>query len=500
MKISVGRGATSQQARQWSPMYWLVAMLVAGGATASDPKTPEAGVDTQPSLDASSSASLEAAAGGGADAAPDSGLPAKSQPEGTAEAPATVAEGVAAKPESAPALDTLNAIMAKVWRENPQVRQAEQALEASGYDITAARAGYLPYLQVQSSLAQKSQDSISTLYVVLPIWQGGLTGAQVDMAKARQRAALAELARTRMDLGQRTIEAYFNVAAAQDQQIQWSNYVGALKKLLATIKRRADQGLAPQADVETAVSRLKQAEAGLEANRAALLTNRARLASLLNATPGALAWPEDTAMLSDEEIVEAKRNTEKHPDHLAGRAEVDLQVGTAHSSRAALWPELSVQHRRQLDGVKFDPSNDATLLVVNFQSSNGIQGLFGWQAERQRIDAAKARLLAIDQEIASTIEVDKAQLAANAAQLPAQYEAARATTALIESFLRQFEAGRRSWLEVLNAQREANENLLQSITLRRNYWFSNAKLALDSMYWNRLGAEIVSDAGEEAIK
>lgn len=424
--------------------------------------------------------------------------PAEPSPAADSATPETATTESSATPES-PQLESLPSVMQRVWRDNPQVRQAEESLKASGYDITAARAGYFPYLQVQSAVAEKSDDSVSTLYVVLPLWQGGLTSAQVDVAKAKQRIALAELAKTRLDLGQRTLEAYFSVAATQDQQIQWANYVGALKRLLATIKRRADTGLAPQADVDTAVSRLKQAQANAEANRAQLLTSRAALASLLGVTPAAVAWPADDAMLSEAALAEYKSRITQHPQRLVARAEIDQQKGAARTARASLWPELSIQHRRQIEGVEFDPSNDATLLVMQFQSSNGVAGAFSYAAEQQRIDAFKARLAAVEREITSTLEADRTQVLATAAQLEVQYEAAQAANALVDSFIRQFEAGRKSWLEVLNAQREANDILLQSTNLRRNYWLANAKLALDSMNWEWFGAELVDDSTVTAV-
>lgn len=415
-----------------------------------------------------------------------------------------VAESAAADDEVTPAppkeLDTLPAIMAKVWRDNPQVVQAEQSLEATGYDITAAKSGYLPYVQVQTALAQHSAESVSTLYVVLPLWSGGSTGAQVDIAKARQKEALAALAQKRLELGQQTLEAYFNVVQAQDQAIQWHNYVGALKSSLETIDRRASQGAAPRADVDTALSRLRQAQAGMEANRGVLLTNRAQLASLLNASPGSLAWPEEQAMLSDQELAADKDRVQLHPAHLAAEAKVDEQKGQARGAKASLWPELSLQHRRQLNGTEFDPSNNATLFVLSFQSNNGIQGLFGYRAEQQRIAAVQAQLRAADQQVTSTLAIDKAQLSATTAQLEVQYEAAKSSSALVESFIRQFEAGRKSWLEVLNAQREANDAMIQSITVRRNYWYASQKLALDGMFWDRFGVEIISDTGDSTGK
>lgn len=395
--------------------------------------------------------------------------------------------------DGGPLRDTIQSVLARIWKENPQVRQAEQALAATGFDISAARAGYYPYLQLQSSVAQRSQDGVSTLYLVQPLWQGGRTGAQVNVAKAQQRAALAELGRTRLELGQRTIDAYFAVTQAQDEEVQWRNYEGALKRLLDTITRRANQGLAPQADVETAVSRLRQAQAQTQANRARLLTNRAVLASLLNATPRSLSWPDDSFILDDAEQQSAATNRDEHPDVLAARAELEVQKGTAKIARASLTPELSLQHRQQIDGTEFDPSNDATLLVFSYQSSTGVQGFLGYRAEEERIAAAEARLLAAQQQVEATLQIDRAQLTAVTAQLQSQFDAAQSSALLVLSFARQFEAGRKSWLELLNAQREANDLAIQSINLRRQFWTANAKLALDAMYWKHLGAELVSD-------
>src|SRR3546814_16965888 len=110
----------------------------------------------------------------------------------------------------------------------------------------------------------------------------------------------------------------------------------------------------------------------MEATRAALLSNRAQLETLLNAAPGALAWPSEDTVMSDEEFALSGNRSELHPAYLAARAQIDIQEGTARNARAALWPEISIQNRRPLDGVQFDPSNDATFLVVSFQSKNRV--------------------------------------------------------------------------------------------------------------------------------
>jgi outer membrane protein, adhesin transport system len=388
---------------------------------------------------------------------------------------------------AAPRLDTLSQIIRKVWTDNPQVRQAEQVLRARGYDVAGAKSGYFPFLQVQSIFQERASNDDSNVDVVLPLWSGGSTIAEVDEAKGHERSAVADLIRTRLELGQRVLETYLAVALAQESAIQWSNYVGALKQLLATIRRRADKGVAPQADVQTAIARLRQAEAGAEANRAALAGGRAQLASLLNAQPGAVDWPEDANLLSDLEIAEAGKLLERHPAHLAAVADLEIQEATMRRSRAALWPEVQLVHRWELEGSSFDVADSRNLLVLQYQSNNnGLRAFRGWQADRERIEAARARITAIDQDIGATIEVDRTQLRAAAQQLVVQDQAAEAANSLVDSFIRQFEVGRRSWLEVLNAQREAHEAILQSLLVKRTYWLANTKLALDSMYWHRL--------------
>lgn len=377
--------------------------------------------------------------------------------------------------------------LATVWTENPQVLQAERALRATEFDVKGARTGYYPYFQVQASQGDGSTDSATTLFLIQPLWNGGLTRAQVDTAKAGQLEALANLNNVRLQLGTRLIESFFNFAQAADQEKQWQSYINSLRLLTEGIRRRAAQGVAPDADVQTALTRLRQAEAGIESARAGKLASRAQLANLLDAEPNTVIWPGDTQRLSDAEIRAMGREpVDVHPERALALAQIKRQEATSRSAKAALSPEVSLQHREQVQGVEFDPTNSATVLVMGFQSNNGLRGMQAYQADLERVKAAKARLTAVDREVSAIIEVDRAQLRAAEVQIEAQAAAAESAAALVESFARQYEVGRKSWLEVLNAQREANDALLQVSVLKRNYWYYTAKLSLDTMNWDRL--------------
>lgn len=446
-------------------------MLAMGSVTASAQDVP-VDLELSPSLTAEP-------------AVPSPAVTESSPPAATEVAPAPAQDAPAQQPP--PQLATLSQVLEKVWRDNPEVRKAELAVEATGYDIRSARSGYFPYAQVQSAIGKQGEDnSVSTLYFVQPLWSGGSTVAEVDQAKARQRAAIAQLDQTRLDVGTRTLDSFLAVLQAQQQVIQWTNYVVSLKKLMERVQRRANEGVSPQSDVQTALARLRQAQAGAEANRAQLIGARAVLASLMNVTPGALEWPGDGYQLTDEQIEMADSRATQHPAHIGAVAQVDIQKAESKAAKSALWPSLSLQYRRQLEGLEFDPSNNGVVLSVQFQTSNGVRGLFGYQASEQRVRSAESSLDAIKEQIIATLKIDQAQVQATGIQLVVQQQASDAANSLVEGYLRQFDVGRRSWLDVLNVQREAHEYMLQSIALKRSYWYANGKLALDAMYWDRL--------------
>jgi len=82
-------------------------------------------------------------------------------------------------------------------------------------------------------------------------------------------------------------------------------------------------------------------------------------------------------------------------------------------------------------------------------------------ARRGRINSAAARLNAANEDIRVSIEDVRRRVGVLATNrmtqvvlMRSQKEAIQAVAETLESFIRQYEAGRKSWVEVLNTQRE----------------------------------------------
>jgi outer membrane protein TolC len=106
---------------------------------------------------------------------------------------------------AAAALPTLGEVQQQAARDNPDVRAALAAVQASGHDVTGARAGYFPSLSldyfygIDAARFATKTDGISNLgssgiaTLNIPIWNWGATQSKVRQAELKQTQAKREL-------------------------------------------------------------------------------------------------------------------------------------------------------------------------------------------------------------------------------------------------------------------------------------------------------------------
>lgn len=379
---------------------------------------------------------------------------------------------------------TVSEALRSAWTTNPQVMEAQHAIEAAGYDRTGSYAGFLPSIQISNLTGN---DSVSSIQASLPLWRGGLTLAQIRASEAREIMARANLDKVRLDIGRQTLAAFHGMAQAQEQLSQSQRYIDALSGLYATIQRRLEQGVARESEVNTATSRIQQARVDQEIARLQLMNNRNELQRLLQ------AYPEQVALQGAQDILKAvlpidsAKAVENHPEVLIAAARVAEQIELAKQARAQLSPEVAVQYRHYYGGGQaFDDTADEPQLVVQYQLGNTFAALQKKRAEETRAEAARSALESAKRVASSQLNATRQQVASSQQQVALQEQASASTQALVDSFLRQYQAGNRSWIEVLNAQREAHQSALGLIASRRSLAEGEQQLALQSLNWGVL--------------
>jgi adhesin transport system outer membrane protein len=152
--------------------------------------------------------------------------------------------------------------------------------------------------------------------------------------------------------------------------------------------------------------------------------------------------------------------------HLAAqrRAEVESARAQVAVRQGGMLPKLALRLERlayQNQGNAALANNDTrVMLVLQFAPEAGLASYSGYQAAGSRVDAALAQLAADENDIRLRARTNWADYNSTRQQVNELEPQVAAIEAASASYTRQFEAGRKSWLDVLNTHRETIESRL----------------------------------------
>jgi adhesin transport system outer membrane protein len=352
---------------------------------------------------------------------------------------------------------------------NPAAKSSRAQLTVKRSDVWSAQAARLPSLSGQVGTDDAEIDR-STVSVAQPLFAFGRIHNGVKKAQAALDAETWALRKSERVLIEETAMAYGRIQGIRRRDVVASQNIAEHERLYERIERRRAGRLASDTDVRLAFSRLVQAQA----QQATLAGDLAvALAELQALTQAEVDTEPDVdpmhAELPDRETVEAlalERSAalKERVDALeALRYDVTLE-------RARSLPTLSARVEHAF-GDRIGGS-EATRVGLFFQGN--VEGAGFVALGRVRGAAAKLRAAEHDLDGARTeiIRRTRTLIASRDVQsdlIRSQRAALEAAAATKESFERQFESGHKTFLELLNIQRELAEVGLQ-LAQAKNEW------------------------------
>ena len=367
---------------------------------------------------------------------------------------------------------------------HPLVEAAEAEAEALDADLRAVRWRRYPSLSVEALIATEGssfadQDGIA-LNAVLeqPIWSGGRIGGQIDRARASLFVGLDRVDEAERDIVLRTVAAYYDYVLAAQRFDVLEASLAEHNELLAAIGRRVDQEVSPLADLTLGRSRTAQVELDLASTAEARDSAIVRLRALTGGVEVApvLPPPGIARSLPPEEIALAEAlgcsPSLKVLTDLITVAEAQRDI-----AKAELWPQLLLQvSQNEITGTR-------AALVVRAQLGPGRTQLTAVEAGEARITRAIAEFGESERTLREQLRRDYVLVRAAERRIEAGVLAADAADDIIASYQRQFIAGRRSWLDVMNAVREAANARLSESDARVGAAAGTARILALSCRW-----------------
>lgn len=370
------------------------------------------------------------------------------------------------------AADTLQQAVEQAVRQNAEVRAAANRRLAANEGLRQARAGYLPRVDVVAGVGRVQYEDrlVSTLVreditrtqrdASLTLSQMLFDGLGVRSEVARQQARIESgafgVAATAEDVALRAAAAYLEVLRRQETVIAATENLTAHQRYFGQIKRLAEGGVGRQSDVDQTHGRLASAKALLRAEESSLRDAKIAYLRLVGSAPGELVKPNEAPSLSRSEDDAVTTALANHPAVRAAQADVDIATAQRGVVRAALSPRLDLElsanrTRNEVNGTAPDMA-----VMLKFRYN-----LFRGGVDQARI--AEAGYLI--EEANENLNRTRGQISENVAMAYNAYVSAQDRREVLqqyvesgmatrEAYVKQFQIGQRSLVDLLNAENE----------------------------------------------
>lgn len=327
---------------------------------------------------------------------------------------------------------------------SPMLGRGEAALREAQANLLAEGGAFMP--QISVGVRPRGDDGFSMVSfgaISQLLYDGGASEARAAAARARVLGGVAG----RLDAGSRAalaaVDAWAGVASTRALVRVAEASLASLEVTTAQIEERSSAGLGSNVDALTARSRLANERAAVVVARSEVIRAEAIFVEVFGHAPAPrLALPP-----------QAPRSPAGGADGSPTLRRAEAEVLAAEAEHAVALagrvPTLSVS-------VSAIPGTQAVAGLASEQLLSPGRGRAARVAAAEaRINARRVDLDATRREIESRLRILSAEGGAIAERLAAARAATEANRANLEMARDQFQAGRRSLIELLDAEREA---------------------------------------------
>ena len=356
---------------------------------------------------------------------------------------------------------------------NPEIRQAVFNREATYYEREQAEGLYLPRVSVEASAGVRelrnptrralgiANDTLYPLEVGAIVdqllWDGGAREAEVRYQAARTDAASARVEERSEFVALNISRAYIDyilqqrlVAIAQDN----ANFHTALAGDLQT---GVDQGSISIADLQQAQERQEAAQARVVEAQEELELAAYTFERLVGAPIGDVVMPPDLAaslpgsltLAVDMARMDNPRVEEAEADLVAARNLVDKARG---ETRPSINLEGRARYGEDIDGFAGETEDYQARIVGRWTIFNGGTNINNIREQQARANEAHARLFETQRQAQEDAQQAWSRLRNQGNLVNELRSQASISDDLLLSYREQFNVGRRSLLDVLDAQ------------------------------------------------
>ncbi|HCA5061094.1 TPA: TolC family protein [Acinetobacter baumannii] len=393
-------------------------------------------------------------------------------------------------------LSDVNQLIQFAVQSHPLVGSALAEQQATAEEVQAAKYNVFPTPSIQSGY-DATNGMTSALRVRQPLWTGGKLTADINQAFYTDQAAMANIAEQRNTVAKNTVNAWQSYIEAASLQYLYTQTIQDLIQFEQMMQRRVGQGVSARIELDLVNNRMlqmqNQYDAAIEQKRVA----EARLEQIIGKKLGnvdALNQQNLQMMLAQvkqnsqqfESLVFSEQS-QNHPAVVKAKYQTEAAKAQVASRASQRYPTVYTQY--QYDYFH-DSNKDNSQLSVGlaFEPGASFSNFAITRASQARVSSLEQSSEATRRSINEEMQTQYQQLLSSRSRAKALTSAVAGAKIVTDSYQRQFIAGRKSWLDVLNAVREHSDYQAQLVQTEAALLAAYYKLQIDfaMMPWQHL--------------
>ena len=363
--------------------------------------------------------------------------------------------------------ETLQDAVYYMLQTNPEIRAQSFNRLARNDEVTQARAGYWPTVDISYSAGYLNEDqpiddttwpNSTILSLRQNVFQGFATKYEVERQKARVNSQAYLLQGTSENIALETSKVYLNVLRQLEILDLAKENVTIHQRIYDQIKLRSESGLDRKADLDQVLARLALAESQVVVTQANVADAKTDYQFTVGRMPENLIKPYsvDPSMPGSlDEVVQ--RALANYPILKSAEADVHAREAQYVVAKSNYYPKLDLAVDKKWEEDIEDPGNEEELsatAVVRFNIFNGWRDKARIAETRKLICEAREIRNNTHRQIVESIRLSWVAYQSTLSQITFLENYVKSTSITAEAFSKQWNIGRRTMFDVLDIEAE----------------------------------------------
>ena len=365
---------------------------------------------------------------------------------------------------------TLPALFDAAYASYPSIRAARLEARASQEDVSATERIRWPTISttLESYTGNLRSYPSRAVQVDQTLWDFGGHTAKISESKTLADISLLKVYLTQQDVFVQMTVAWQALVSANERLKVAELTLERLKSYQAQMQRRVAVEASPRIDLELADARLLQTEVERTTAQTSLQVALMRLEQFSGEHHliGRIRDVQYPSTLGETRTfnqsltqMEWEKISQGHPTVVKARLEVIQARRRLDAKEAEALPQLYVRVYKPLGPTPtVSDVSTTSFLGMRYSPGAGFMTYAEAKAIATRIDGLEQSVGTASREIQQTLQNDREDFFNATSRIEALEKSVASSALVLESYQRQFQAGRKQWQDLLNQVRELAQN------------------------------------------